>query len=102
MPTVTLALDKFGQTPDERKRYTFDYAQWVDTGETISSATSEISPATSPALSVTGLSVANNKATFFISGGKNGQTYKVLITSTFNSGQIKQDCIFVKIKDFTP
>lgn len=95
-------LGKYTQTTDERKRYSINYAKWLDTGETIASASSEVDNATTPPLVVEGLVHDGTTVTFEISGGAHEQSYLAIIKITTSSGEIKQDAIALKVLDYTP
>lgn len=94
-------LKKFAQHPDERKRYTLDYDQWLDTDETLSSVTFEVTPATATPLAVTGEEIAANgrSVSFFVGGGHADETYDVLITGTTSAGQVKVVCVLFAVRD---
>jgi len=96
-----MALARFIQSPSERKRYVIDYADWLSTGETVSSFTFTVSPTTAPAFIVngTGLSLTNTDIIFFASGGVDGQNYKVEVFATTSIGEIKEDVILFDVRD---
>lgn len=100
--TTLLKLGKFVHTPDEKKRYTFDYSEWLDEGETITATDSEVDNLTIPPLEVESLTHDNTLATWYVSGGKHLDVYTVIIKVTTSAGQIKQDAITIKVKDYTP
>lgn len=100
--TTLIKLGKFVQTPDEKKRYTFDYSEWLDVGETITDTASEIDNATIPPLEVDSLTHDNTLATWYVAGGKHLENYTVIIKITTSAGQIKEDAITIKVKDYTP
>ena len=95
-------LGSFIQTPDEMKRYSIVYSDWLDPEETLSSASYEIDNVTTPPLAITSLTIADSFATFFVSGGVHQEVYKVVIEVETSDGQIKQDAIMFSIHDFTP
>ncbi len=102
MGTSVELLDRFEQTPDEVLQYTLNAVPWLGTGETIDSATWEVDNATTPALVVTSLIDFPTSVTFFVSGGLDGQKYKLVIEIETSVGNIKQFGIQFAIKDFTP
>jgi hypothetical protein len=94
-------IKKFVQHPDERKRYTVDYSEWLDTDETISSVTFEVTPTTDTPLVVDGEEIAADEesVSFFVSAGDDGETYDVLVTATTSAGQVKTLCILFAVRD---
>lgn len=95
-------LGKFKQAIEDKKRYTFDYSLWLDTGETIVSVTSEISLATLPPLVVENLAHNGTVATWFVSGGTHLSDYLVIIEATTSAGQIMRQAMAVRTIDYTP
>lgn len=96
-----MRLAKFSKTPDERKRYTIDYTDWLETSETVASVTYTIRQVTSPVLVVDAQSIltGNKKISFYISGGDDLETYDVEIKITTSTGQIKEDLVSFVVKE---
>lgn len=92
---------KYIQADGEKKRYNIDYSDWLDSGETVSSVAYSVSPTTSPPLVVSSSSIDPNNTgvTFYVSGGVNTNTYKVIVTMTSNGGQIKEDAVTFAINN---
>lgn len=93
-------LGKYFKDPDERKRYTVDYSDWLDSGELISSVTFEVTPSTGTPVVIDGDSIDPDSTgiVFYASEGADGTTYRVYITMTSSNGQIKQDTVQFTIK----
>lgn len=97
-----MKLGKFTKTPVERKRYSLDYTDWLDTGETVVLCVFTVTPSTgtSPLLidtsviDPTGLLVG-----FFANYGDSGVTYTVDVLMTTSGGQKKEDQITFVVKD---
>lgn len=96
-----MRLAKFSKTPDERKRYTVDYTDWLETSETVASATYAVREATTPALVVDAQSIlsGNKKVSFYVSGGDDGETYNVEVKITTSTGQVKEDVVIFAVRD---
>lgn len=96
-----MKLARFTKASAERKRYTIDYADWLDTGETISSADFTVTPATDNALRVDAYSIASpaTSVVYFVNYGLDGTTYTVEVTITTSGGQIKEDQVLYSVKD---
>lgn len=77
------------KTPNDVKRYTIDYSDWLDTGETISTVV--FTP--DSGMTITGDAVAGDglSVVFFANGGDEGSTYNVDVTVTTSVGQTKDD-----------
>lgn len=95
-----MILGKYIKTPDERKRYSVDYSDWLDTGETISSVTFQVIPDEALGIVVNGSSV-NPLATgvaFFVDDGLSEKSYSVVLTIVTSGGQTKQDELKFTVK----
>lgn len=96
-----MRLGKFAKSSQERKRYTIDYTDWLDTSETILTAAYTIRQATTPALVVDAqaILVGNKKISFYVSGGKDQETYDLEVAINTSTGQIKEDIVVFLIED---
>jgi hypothetical protein len=72
----------FTESPGSNLDYTFDWSKWLQTGETISSAT-----VTAPDLLVGLTTVATTAVSVFLSGLAIGQTYQVKCVVTTTSAR---------------
>lgn len=81
------------KTPQERKRYTVSYQNWLDQDEVVASALYGIDNVTVPPLVVDGsfIQVDGLGLSFFVSGGVSDEQYQLHILMTTNNGQIKED-----------
>lgn len=95
-------LGKYAQAPEDRKRYTFDYSEWLDEGETVVSCTSEISPITTAPLLIESLTNGNTVATWLLSGGEHLTDYLVVIEAETSAGQRIRQAMAMKVIDYTP
>lgn len=96
-----MPLAKFKQYTGEIKRYSIDYSQWLDPGETISDVSYEIQDNTlTTPLAVSGAIVSddNVSATFYISGGEDTETYELVVTMSTTGGQVRQDEIIFTVE----
>lgn len=96
-----MKLGKFIKSPNERKRYSLQYSDWLDTGETVVAATFSVQPTGTDALVVDAYSIAASGAevTFFANDGVVGTTYTVDVTITTSGGQIKEDQILFTVRN---
>jgi hypothetical protein len=95
-----MPLGKYIQEPGEQIRYTIDYAQWLATGETISTATFAVTP--SGGLTIPSDSIGSPATTvsFFATGGTANTKYTVECTATTSAGQIKEDQVVILVREY--
>lgn len=93
-----MKLARFAKQPAERKRYTIDYSDWLDTGETISSVAFSVSP-TGLQVDAYSIAVSGASVVFFANYGVNGTAYTVTATITTSGGQIKEDEILFAVRE---
>lgn len=95
-----MSLGRFSKTPAERKRYSIDYSNWLDTDETVASYVFGITPSTSPAFVVdaTSLGSSDTVLIFFVSGGVAAEQYTIDVRATTSGGQIKEDIILYSVR----
>jgi hypothetical protein len=74
-----------------------DYSEWLDTGETLLTADFTVDPL--GALTVDGVGVVGSNVVFFVNGGDDQVTYKVLVTITTSAGQTKEDSILFVVRN---
>jgi hypothetical protein len=93
-------LGTYRQSPDERKRYSIDYSEWLATSETLTNV--DLTP-NDAALIIDGNTLTNSSTavTFFVSGGVDGAEYLVEALATTSDGQLKEDTIKFKLKDLS-
>lgn len=96
-----MLLGRFQQTPLERKRYTIEYSDWLDTGETVTSTDFSVETNTDTPLVVDDVAVDidGTLVVFYVSGGEADADYKVLALIGTSGGQDKEDSIIYAIRD---
>lgn len=92
-----MALGKFVKSPDEIKRYSVDYVDWLDTGEYLQAAVVTASPS-GPIIDVQGITSNDTDVSFFVTGGTAGTSYKLKTRATTTNGQVKEDIILLEIR----
>lgn len=102
---VQRALKQITKDPDERKNYSASYTKWLEAGETLTDVAFSVVPE-GLADEVTALSVASsaintdgNAVSFYLVGGTADETYKLYLTATTSTSQIKQDYAVVVVRD---
>jgi hypothetical protein len=98
-----MPLKKLIKSPIERKRYTVDYDEWLDVGETLATTTFTVSPSSADILQIDAYAIATDgrSVAIFISHGDSAVTYTVDVKATTNTGQVKEDTIIVAVRDAT-
>ena len=100
-----MKLAKYVKSPDETKRYSIEYSDWLDTGENLGSVMFAISPVTTPALAVQSSQIvegetgALSQLRMFVTGGVTDTSYTITVTAETSGGQIKQDTVLFVIRD---
>lgn len=99
-----MPLVKYVKSSGERKRYSIDYSEWLDTGELLSNVvfTVPVNNPTTPlvvddvAISPDGLYVQ-----YYVSGGADGEQYEVVATATTSGAQVKVDDLLFTVREPT-
>lgn len=97
-----MKLGTFTKTPAERKRYSIDYTDWLDTGETISTRTFTVTPTTGAnplQIDASSIDPDGKQLVFFANFGDDGTTYVVDVLITTSGGQTKEDQVNFLVKD---
>lgn len=98
-------IAKYMKAAAERKRYSIDYSNWLDTGEAVGSVVFTVNVATTPPLVIDGVQVTANATgvQYYVSGGVDNQAYIVTATlqTTLQSvnSQVKIDDIFFTVRE---
>jgi len=96
-----MALGKFIKSPNEAKRYSIDYVDWLDTGEYLVNATITSTPSSAVNtlnIDIDLIETGETVLSYFFFGGDAGVTYKLLVHTTTSTGQIKEDTVLVEVK----
>lgn len=93
-----MKLGRFIKAPGETKRYSIDYTNWLDSGETVTSVTYAVSDA-ALVVSNTSINPSGVLAVFYVSAGTSGVVYEVTVTATTSASQVKQDVVQYTIQD---
>ena len=93
-------IGKYSKSPDERKRYSIDYSDWLDTGELLTTVTFEVTPAEANCVVINGVTIETSQqgVVFYASAGVEGKSYKAIATMTTSGGQIKEDTVQYTVK----
>jgi hypothetical protein len=96
-----MKLARFTKASTERKRYSIDYSEWLDTDETITAVAFLPSPLSTGGLEVDAYTISTpaTSVVFFANAGIDGTTYTLDVTITTSGGQIKEDQILYSVRD---
>lgn len=96
---MLMRLGKYAKLPVERKRYTVDYNEWLDEGETILAVVPYVEGVADD-FYVDGIVVGTSgrDIVFFVSGGYEGKSYNLVIEITTSGEQIKSDHIIFVVQ----
>lgn len=99
-----MRLAKFAKSPNDRKRYTVNYDEWLDVGETITNiatSTDEVVLPEDGGFYVDGVIAGpgGRDIIMFVSGGFSGFSYDIQIEITTSGAQVKSDFITFVIKE---
>jgi len=96
-------LGSFIQQPREAKYYTIDYSCFLDATipETLNPGvpTIIVSPVTAPTLVVTGAVTGDDQVRMLVSGGVDGERYKVEVVVGTSEGQIDESEFKITVRD---
>lgn len=92
-----MALGKFVKSPDEIKRYSVEYVDWLDAGEYIQSTSVTVSPA-GPIVDVQATTANDTDLSFFVTGGTVGTSYRLKTRITTTNGQVKEDIVVLEVR----
>ena len=99
-----MILDRKEKQPIEIKDYPINYADWLaESGDTLSNVNAVIECLTDTAdnsLTVHNLTLAPTAVSVWLSGGTDGQRYKVTVTVDTVGGRRDQSEFIVRIKDY--
>ncbi|MBP6733348.1 MAG: hypothetical protein KA142_01410 [Chromatiaceae bacterium] len=90
-------LGTYTKQPAEFLDYDMVYGEWLSAGDTLTSTVVTVEPA--DGLGVDAVLVSSPVIKLWLSGGANGTTYKLTLTTTTDAGRIKQDEFKLKVKD---
>ncbi|WP_421849902.1 hypothetical protein [Oricola sp.] len=89
-------LSHFVKAPADVLDYDVDFARWLETGDTISSATAA---ATADTVTIDSTVVSDTQVKVWISGGSNGDVATTTITAVTANGRTKTACIKITVKE---
>lgn len=95
-----MKLGRFSKSPVERKRYTIDYSNWLDTGETVVSRSFTVTPSTASQLYVDGDGLGSPATSiyFYVNAGLDQTDYTVDVRVVTSGGQTKEDTFTMSVR----
>lgn len=101
-----MLLGKFIKQPAETLDFDIDFSEFLSDDDTLVTTGDPPVPdpldvVVSPAGLTLGLTIVRDSKIIkqWVSGGTNGQKYKITITATSNAGRVKQVEFIVRVKD---
>lgn len=97
-----MILDRKEKQPVDIKDYPITYAEWLQ-GDTIASVSASVECLTDPSnssLTVYNLTQAPTAVSVWLSGGTDGQRYKVSVTIDTVGGRRDQSEFILKVKEY--
>jgi hypothetical protein len=91
-------LGTFIQQPNEVLDYDVDYSEWIPAGDVVLTATATADPGITlgdTLIDPTGLVVKQ-----WVSGGVNGETYKIQVSATTDEGRVKEAEFRIRIREY--
>jgi len=93
-------LGHFRKQPRERLKYIVDYSPWLESGETIDTALTEIAPVTTDPLVVSNIyAPGDGSVVFYVEQGESGTQYQVTLRVTTSIGQEVEREIFWTVEE---
>ena len=98
-----MSIGYVAQQPNERIKYSVDFSRWLETGETCQSGTafSALESGASGTLQASTVYIGSDAKSvyLFISGGLDGDVYKVTVSVTTSIGQILEADFIVEVRE---
>lgn len=97
-----MSLKKYVKSGTERKRYSIEYSDWLDTGETLASVTFSVlnnTVATPLVIDDVMIDPSVTLVQYYSSGGADNVNYEVLATAVTSDGQTKEATILFAVRD---
>lgn len=94
-----MKLGRFIKAPGETKRYSIDYSNWLDSGETVTSVSFSVSPNDTLAVLNSSINPSGVLVVFYVEGGTAGSVYETTVTASTSASQVKQDVVQYTIQD---
>jgi hypothetical protein len=95
-------LGAFVMQPADEWDYDIRYDEWLPPSDTVSETVAPIVTITPPGLVLESVTrdYDNKKVKVWLSGGEDGQRYKVEVTTKTKEGRVRQDEFYITVRDF--
>lgn len=77
--------------------YDINYQDWLPSGDTITTVTTDVSPAGE--LAVDSVQISSPEVKAWVSGGVDGTTYTITVTAATTGGRVKEETFKVRVKE---
>lgn len=97
-------LARYIKDPDERKRYSIDYSEWLDDGERMLTVTPTLAPSDADPVLVQDVQIdpSERSVQYYLEGGTANVDYTILFTVTTSGNQTKEDVIVCAVRTSNP
>lgn len=95
-------LGTFTMQPADEWDYDIDYSRWLTASDGLSETVAPVVTVEPAGLEVESVTrdYDNRRVKVWLSGGVDGQRYKVEVTTRTREGRVRQDEFFVIVRDF--
>lgn len=97
-------LARYIKDPDERKRYSIDYSEWLDDGERLLTVSAAVAPSDATPILVQDVQIdpSETLVQYYLEGGAPDVDYTILFTVTTSGNQTKEDVIICAVRVSNP
>jgi len=89
-----MQIGKFRKAVADRKKYTVDYVNWLESDETITAVAASVpAPADDFYVDMFVVDTTGKLVVFYVSGGLSSGEYRVVVKITTSENQIKEDWV---------
>lgn len=85
------------KSPADVLDYDISFAAWIATGDTITTVTTEVIP--QGQLAVDSVQVSSPIVKTWVSGGEDGSTYEIKVTTSTQGGRVKEESFKIRVKE---
>lgn len=97
-----MILGRYTKQPSEVSDYDIDFSSWLRSDETLSTTSATYACTTSEDASLTVVDVSLSSAVVRVrlSGGADGEEYKVTVQTTSSSGRVDESEFKIKVREY--
>lgn len=94
-------LGTFRMQPADEWDYDIDYSDWLPPSDGLSDQVAPVVTVSLPGLMIESVTrdYDNKRVKIWLSGGTDGETYKLEVTTRSREGRVRQDEFFIVVRD---